>query len=150
MQSGVLLGGPQAGGYRPSSSNFAAGMGSPSSSVPKKAEFDIRSIMLVSCSMSLKFFNISHSLLILPDLRSTTMWLSAVVAFAMLPRLEAPINTVLLVLCSVNEGGTLRQWMGRCPGQIEFFVQFRDESTNQDTFFSLGFLLGWYRQRPRT
>ncbi len=42
--------------YRPSSSDFSTGMGRPSSSVPRKAVFDMESITTVSISVKLSFF----------------------------------------------------------------------------------------------
>jgi hypothetical protein len=41
--------------YRPSATDFSAGMGSPSSSVPRKAVFDMESITTVSISVSFNF-----------------------------------------------------------------------------------------------
>ncbi len=95
--------------YCPSSSDFSAGMGRPSSSVPRKAEFDIGSIMTVSNSVRFNFSRVSQSFSILPDLgfqppvvRSTTICPFSAAAFAILPRLEAPMNTVRTALCSVH------------------------------------------------
>jgi hypothetical protein len=64
---------------RPSSPDFAGGMGSPFSSVPKYALFAIASITMVSHGFRFKFFKISAIFLMLPGLgdqplavRSTT------------------------------------------------------------------------------
>jgi len=77
-------------------------MGSPSWSVTRKAVLDIASITIVSWSVNLNYFSVSHSFSILHDLgvqplavRSITMCLFSTAAFAMYPRLEIPSCVVL-------------------------------------------------------
>jgi hypothetical protein len=96
--------------YCPSSTDLAAGMGSKSSSVPRKAEFDIGSITTVSFSVRFNFLKVSHSFPILPDLG--TMWPFSAAAFAIQPKLDPPIKTVVPLLCSVSGGGMLRSFEG--------------------------------------